>query len=156
MFNIFKKKTPVDVKVFEDKLIEALNYVPVAYYHTDKFIQDGEDPIADAKKVVDRAPAADYLCPDFYDAYIDQDTYMEINAGIRQNVAHINTARQLLDSAESDYRRAEEHLAHLIEDRETLIREREEFRELYRQHLLGRSPKSPKTNTPNGTAASAN
>ena len=131
LFNFKKKSKKAEKKLLEDKIISALNLVPVGYTHTAKFISDGEHPIEDAEKQIEKMPAADYLCCRMMDKYIDEDSTKEKEHGNQQFINNMQTVRQIIDSAETYSQQAETELSVLLEDRARLAEERERFIKLY-------------------------
>lgn len=127
-FNKRKKQNDKqgEKNLLTQKIIKALNYTPVDYIHSDKFLSDGQDPVeATYKKLAGTNP--DNLCDTMLDPSIDADTLNENVYGKQQRIHHINTILQLTDSALEEAVKAPFLRTVLLEDREKLIKEREKF-----------------------------
>ncbi len=111
------------------KIIRALNYTPVDYNHSEKFISNGQDPVDAARRILARTNP-DNLCDTMLDPSIDADTLSEKIYGKRQRIHHINTILQLTDSALEEAAKAPYLRKVLMEDREKLVAEREKLIEI--------------------------
>lgn len=108
------------------KIIKVLNYTPVDYIHSDKFIADGQDPIADIRKKL-TGTNPDNLCDTMLDPSIDADTVNENVFGKQQQIHHINMILQLSDSATEEAAKVPYLKKVLTEDREKLAAERDKL-----------------------------
>lgn len=127
-FNKRKKQNEKqgEKNLLTQKIIKALNYTPVDYIHSDKFLRDGEDPVEEMRKKLARANP-DNLCDTMLDPSIDADTLNENVYGKQQRIHHINTILQLTDSALEEAAKAPFLRKVLQEDREKLVAEREKL-----------------------------
>ena len=124
-----EKNNQGEKNLLTDKIIKALNYTPVDYVHSEKFISDGQDPVdATRKKLATTNP--DSLCDTMLDPSIDADTINENVFGKNQQIHHINTILQITDSAIEEGAKAPYIKELLLEDRERLIAERDKFVEI--------------------------
>ena len=127
-FNKRKKQNDKqgEKNLLTQKIIKALNYTPVDYIHSDKFLADGKDPVkAMRKKLVGTNP--DNLCDTMLDPSIDADTLSENVYGKQQRIHHINTILQLTDSAMEEAVKAPCLRKVLQEDLEKLVAERDKL-----------------------------
>ena len=128
LFNRRKKQNDKqgEKNLLTQKIIKALNYTPVDYNHSDKFISDGQDPVEAARKKL-AGTNPDNLCDTMLDPSIDADTLNENVYGKQQRIHHINTILQLTDSALEEAVKAPFLRTVLMEDREKLVKEREKL-----------------------------
>lgn len=128
LFNRRKKQNDKqgEKNLLTQKIIKALNYTPVDYNHSDKFLSDGQAPVeATRKKLAGTNP--DNLCDTMLDPSIDADTLNENVYGKQQKIHHINTILQLTDSAMEEAVKAPCLRKVLQEDREKLVAERDKL-----------------------------
>ena len=131
MMKLFNKRKKQNDKQGEknlltQKIIKALNYTPVDYNHSDKFLNDGQDPVEEARKKL-AGTNLDNLCDTMLDPSIDADTLNENVYGKQQRIHHINTILQLTDSALEEAVKAPFLRTVLMDDREKLVQEREKL-----------------------------
>lgn len=127
-FNKSKKQNDKqgEKNLLTHKIIKALNYTPVDYIHSDKFLADGQDPVEAMRKKLARTNP-DNLCDTMLDPSIDADTLNENVYGKQQRIHHINTILQLTDSAMEEAVKAPCLRKVLQEDREKLVAERDKL-----------------------------
>lgn len=127
-FNKRKKQNDKqgEKNLLTQKIIKALNYTPVDYNHSDKFLSDGQDPIEATRRMLAKTNP-DNLCDTMLDPSIDADTLSENVYGKQQRIHHINTILQLTDSALEEASKAPFLRNVLQEDREKLTAERDKL-----------------------------
>lgn len=112
--------------VITEKIIRALNYTPVEYVHSDKFIADSVSPVDDMRAKL-RNTAPDNLCDTILDPSIDADILNENVFGRKQYINHLDTILQLADSASEEAVKAVFLKTALTDDRNALLAEREKY-----------------------------
>lgn len=127
-FNRRKKQNDKqgEKNLLTQKIIKALNYTPVDYNHSNKFLSDGQDPIEATRRMLAKTNP-DNLCDTMLDPRIDADTLSENVYGKQQRIHHINTILQLTDSALEEASKAPFLRNVLQEDREKLTAERDKL-----------------------------
>ena len=78
------------------KNLNSANATPIAYKHTEKFIEDGRDPL-NAEREHLKNNKVDWLLREKRIPAIEADTYLEIEAGKRQFTNHISSCRQIIE-----------------------------------------------------------
>ena len=98
-------KSPDGQTVSVKKLFEFASLEPIPFKHTEKFIEDGVNPLeAERQRIKDKS--VDWLLAKMRDPGIKADTRLEIEEGKRQHTEHIYNCQTIVDKANGEFKRA--------------------------------------------------
>ena len=117
---LFKKKEKNTVKI-NDKLIDAMNFTPPDYQHTDAYHKRLQHPLDDARKDIKNIPTSSLvdeggvIC-DIRDPSIDSFCNAEMVFGQKQYIHNVGSILQIFDSINESEPTAEAKKIHLADD----------------------------------------
>lgn len=91
-----KKKNTDENTISLQKKLNAANATPIAYKHTEKFIEDGKDPLTVERERL-KNNKVDWLLREKRVPAIEADTHLEIEEGKRQFAEHITSCQKIID-----------------------------------------------------------
>lgn len=98
-----------------DKILHSADYVPLPYRHSEKFYNDGLNPLEAEKQRLLKMPA-DWLLKDMRIPSIKADSLQEIELGKKQYVNHLYSISSIMDLTRGDICLARENLKRIDEE----------------------------------------
>lgn len=109
------------------KNLNAANATPVAYKHTEKFIEDGRDPLTFERERL-KNNKVDWLLRKKRVPAIEADTLLEIEEGKRQFAEHITSCQKIIDIESGE-------LQCVYDMKEVVQKEIADYEKLYEEFL---------------------
>lgn len=97
------------------KAFDTADYTPVEYRHTEKFYEDGLDPLSYEKRRLD-GMSTSWLMQDKRIPAIQADSRREIRIGERQYINHIYTIQTIIDLQRGDVVHAQDTISRIDEE----------------------------------------
>lgn len=122
-------------------LIEAFNFTPPDYQHTDGYYKRLQHPLEDARKDIKNIPSSSLVdqsgvvC-DIRDQSIDSFCNAEVIFGQKQYIHNLGTILQIFDSINEAEPTAEAKKNHLLDDLEKIKKEITKYEEMQSKSSL--------------------